>query len=138
MADDRTESKVTTNALCFDGSDGSKWDSWAFKMLAYAAKKKHKEAFLTNFVFGAKEENWTNAEKANKALMEAAWSHIAMVIQGHALKSVIKVTSDNPKEAWDKLKAEFELSEMVCLLPTPKSATWYKGHSSSLCGHANT
>jgi hypothetical protein len=73
----------------------------------------HKKAFLTNFVVGAKEEDWTGAKKANKALMEAAWSHIAMVVQGHALKSVIKVTSENPKEAWDDLKAEFEPNEIT-------------------------
>jgi hypothetical protein len=113
MADNKTESKVTANALYFDGSDDSKWDAWAFKMLAYAAKKKHKKAFTTKFVFGPNEAEWTEVEKANKVLMEGAWSQIAMVVQGHALKSVIKVTSENSKEAWDKLEAEFEPCEIT-------------------------
>jgi hypothetical protein len=34
------------------------------------------------------------------------------VVQGHTLKSIIKVRSENPKVAWDKLKSEFEPSEI--------------------------
>jgi hypothetical protein len=112
MTDEKSNMKTTT-ALYFDGKDETKWDAWAFKMLAYASKKGHKEAFLTKFKYGADESKWTEVEKANKKFESAAWSQLAMVVQGHALKSVIKVTSENPKEAWDKLKAEFEPTEIA-------------------------
>ena len=109
----RTDGVRMSDALYFDGKDDSKWDAWAFKMLAYAAKKGHKQAFLKDYVFASEdEEDWTEDEKSQKVLMEAAWSQLALMVQGHALKSVIKVRSENPKEAWDKLKAEFEPSEI--------------------------
>jgi hypothetical protein len=44
--------------------------------------------------------------------MEAASSQISLSVQGHALKSVMKVRSENSKEAWDKLTEEFEPSEI--------------------------
>jgi hypothetical protein len=114
MTDEKSNMKSTT-ALYFTGKDETiKWDTRAFKMLAYASNKKgHKEAFRTKYKFGTDETKWTQVEKANTKLESAAWSQLAMVVQGHALKSVIKVTSENPKEAWDKLKAEFEPTEIA-------------------------
>ncbi len=111
MAEDRNDAVMKT--LHFDGEDETKWDTWRFKMLAYAGKKGHKEAFLTDYKFGEDKEKWSDKEKANKVLMEAAWSQIALMVQGHALKSVMKVRSENPKEAWDKLTEEFEPKEIT-------------------------
>jgi hypothetical protein len=101
-----------SNALYFDGKDDSKWDAWAFKMLAYASKKGHKQVFLKDFKLSKDEDNWTDTKKAQKVLMEAVWLQLTLMVQGHTLKSVIKVHSENPKEAWDKLKSEFETSEI--------------------------
>jgi hypothetical protein len=101
------------SSLHFDGEDATKWEVWSFKMLAYAAKKGHKAAFLTDYQLGADEEKWTEAEKVKKVLMEAAWSQLALMVQGHTMNSVIVVKSEDPKEAWDKLKEEFEPKEIV-------------------------
>ena len=104
MAEDRSETK----ALNFDGEDEKLWGAWSFKMLAYAAKKGHEEAFTTEYKFGEDKEKWSDDMKANKVLNDAAWSQIALSVQGHALKSVMKVKSKIAKEAWDKLQEEFE------------------------------
>ena len=45
MAKDKNE---LSKALHFDGEEYSKWDAWSFKMVAYAAKKGHEEAFTTD------------------------------------------------------------------------------------------
>jgi hypothetical protein len=103
-----------TSALHFDGEAATKWEVWLFKMLAYAAKKGHKAAFLTDYQLGADETKWTEAEKAKKVLMEAAWSQLALMVQGHAMNSIIAVKSEDPKEAcWDKLKEEYEPKEII-------------------------
>ena len=34
-----------TKSLYFDGEDETKWEAWSFKMMAYAQKKGHAEAF---------------------------------------------------------------------------------------------
>ncbi len=66
MAEDRNDAVMKT--LHFDGEDETKWDTWRFKMLAYAGKKGHKEAFLTDYKFGEDKEKWSDKEKANKPL----------------------------------------------------------------------
>jgi hypothetical protein len=67
--------------LHFDGVDDTKWDAWSFKMFAFASKKMgHKDAFTTNFEFGDDKTKWTEAEKANKVLMEAVWSQIVLTV----------------------------------------------------------
>jgi hypothetical protein len=75
----KTDGVKMSNALYFDGKGDSKWDAWAFKMLAYASKKGHKQAFLKDFKFSDDENNWTDAEKAQKVLMEAAWSQLTLM-----------------------------------------------------------
>ena len=72
-------------------------------MIAYAAKKGHEDAFMTDYKLDMDPTTWTADDKANKVLMEAAWTQIALFVQGHALKSVMKVKSLDPKEAWDRL-----------------------------------
>jgi hypothetical protein len=82
-------------------------------MLAHAGKKGHKSAFLTDLSAVANPDALTVKEKANKVAMEGAWAALALVVQKHALKSVIKVRSENPCQAWHKLKDEFEPSQIV-------------------------
>ena len=110
---EKSSRRAEENALYFDGEDGTKWDAWQFKMLAYAAKKGHEDAFTTAYKFGADESKWTTQDKANKVLMKAAWAQIAMFVHGHALKSVMKVKSKNPREAWERLEKEFAPKEIL-------------------------
>jgi hypothetical protein len=112
MTGDDKEVK-TTSSLCFNGEDDAKWEAWSFKMLAHAAKKGHKSAFSTDLSVVANPEPLTDEEKANKVAVEGAWAALALVVQKHALKSVIKVRSENLHEAWQKLKDEFEPSQIV-------------------------
>jgi hypothetical protein len=82
-------------------------------MLAHAAKKGCEPAFAADLSAVANPDGLTDEEKANKVAMEGAWAALALVVQKHALKSVIKVRSENPHEAWQKLKDEFEPSWIV-------------------------
>ena len=112
MASDDKNDKET-RALYFDGEDETKWEAWSLKTLAYAQKKGHAEAFTKTFEFGSDESKWTEAEKAHKVKMQAAWSQLALCVLGHALKSVMRVKSMDPKEAWDRLREEYELAEIT-------------------------
>jgi hypothetical protein len=112
MASDEKSDKVHSG-LSFDGEDKTKWESWNFKMLAYAQKRGYEAAYTTVLEFASDDETkWTDAEKANKVLMKAAWSQLALCVLGHALKIVTRVKSKNPKEAWDRLKEEFKPAEI--------------------------
>ena len=114
MADEKKrETASAESALYFDGSDVTKWPDWQFKMLAYAAKKGHKKAFLEDLEVPSDKSTWSEDNKTDHELMEAAWSQLALVVHGHALKSVRRIKSEDPKEAWDKLREEFEPSEIV-------------------------
>ena len=110
---EKSSSRAEENALYFDGEDATKWDAWNFKMLAYAAKKGHEDAFTTEYFVPEKEKDWTEENKAQKVLMKAAWAQIAMFVHGHALKSVMKVKSKNPREAWERLEKEFAPKEIL-------------------------
>jgi hypothetical protein len=63
---------------------------------------------------------WTDAKKSSKKMMKASWSQITLTVQGHTLKRVMKVKSLNPKEAWDRLKEEYEPSGMVDVVDLQK------------------
>ena len=115
MVRDDEERSSYRNPLRFTGEDESKWHDWSFKMLAYAHKKGYKEAFLTSFTFGSDKSHWSIEEKANKKMQKDAWAQLAFMLESHALQSVRSVTSRDPKEAWDKLKNEFEPNQMVDL-----------------------
>ena len=110
MADD-DKKDTAREALYFDGEDQTKWEAWSFKMLAYADKKGHEEFFTEEFKFGEDKKKWDEEEKANHVLKKAAWSQLALMVTGHALRSVMQVKTKDPKEAWTKLKDEFEPSE---------------------------
>jgi hypothetical protein len=112
MTDNDKEVK-TTSSLYFNGEDDTKWEAWSFKMLAHAAKKGCESAFATDLSAVANPDALTDQEKANKVTMEGAWATLALVVQKYALKSLIKVRSENPCEAWQKLKDEFEPSQIV-------------------------
>jgi hypothetical protein len=55
MASDEKSVKVAS-ALSFDGEDKTKWESWSFKMLAYAQKRGYEDAFTTVFEFASNDE----------------------------------------------------------------------------------
>jgi hypothetical protein len=110
---------TATRAYCsFNGEDDTKkWEAWSFKMLAHAAKKgAHaakkgcKSAFLTDLSAVVNPAALTDEEKANKVAVEGAWAALALVVQKHVLKSA---RSENPCKAWQKLKDEFEPSQIV-------------------------
>jgi hypothetical protein len=80
-------------------------------MLACAAKKGPESACCLSDLRAAVNPaapSVTAEESAN----EVSRSALALVVQGHALKSVVKVKTENPwYEAWQKLKDEFEPSQ---------------------------
>jgi hypothetical protein len=85
--------------------------------------KKH---FTTNFTFRENLDEWTDAEKANKAMMKSAWSQLALTVQGPTLKIVTKVKNLDSKEAWDRLKEEYEPSEIDDVVDLQKdSVIWF-------------
>jgi hypothetical protein len=59
-------------------------------------------------------DNCTEAEQEHEKLMTAAWSQLAFVVKGHALKNVMAVKSKDPREAWIKLA--MDLSQTKCLM----------------------
>jgi hypothetical protein len=69
----------TTSSFCFNGEDDTKWEAWSFKMLACAAKKGCKSAFLTDLSAVVNPAALTDEEdKANKVAMEGAWATLAL------------------------------------------------------------
>jgi hypothetical protein len=45
--------------------------------------------------------------------MKAAWSQLAFVVRGHAVRSVMDTKSEDLREAWKKLTKEFSPNEML-------------------------
>jgi hypothetical protein len=45
--------------------------------------------------------------------MKAAWSQLAFVVRGHAMRSVMDVKTKDPREAWEKLTKEFLPNEIL-------------------------
>jgi hypothetical protein len=116
VQEDDEERSSHKNPLRFTGEDESKWHDWSFKMLAYAHKKGYEEAFHNTYTFPKDQDKWSAEDKANKKMQKDAWAQLAHVLESHALQSVRFVTSKDPKEAWDKLKEEFEPNQMVDLI----------------------
>jgi hypothetical protein len=90
----------------------ARWKDWEFKIMARAGKKGHKEAFVTDCKLSVDKDNCTEAEQEHEKLMTAAWSQLAFVVKGHALKNVMPVKSKDPREAWIKLATD--LSQAKC------------------------
>jgi hypothetical protein len=111
--DSKEEREKTESALYFDGEDGTKWEAWEFKMMAHAGKKGHEEAFVTDYKLDPDASKWSPADKENSKLMKAAWSQLAFVVRGHAMRSVMDVKTKDPREAWEKLTKEFLPNEIL-------------------------
>jgi hypothetical protein len=111
--DSKEETERTESALCFDGEDGTKWEAWEFKMMLHAGKNGHKEAFMTDCKLDADASKWSDEDKENSELMKAAWSQLAFVVRGHAVRSAMDAKSKDPREAWEKLTKEFLPNEIL-------------------------
>jgi hypothetical protein len=82
-------------------------------MMARAGKKGHEEAFVTDYELDTDASEWSPADMENNKLMKAAWSQLAFVVCGHAVRSVMDVKSEDPREAWEKLTKEFLPNEIL-------------------------
>jgi hypothetical protein len=108
-----SEKEDYTKALYFNGEDESKWTIYEFKMLAFAAKKGWKAQFTEKYEHPESRADWDEVDEENYAQQVNAWSQLALSVDGHALKSVMKVKSEIPAEAWAKLKEEFEPTQIT-------------------------
>lgn len=108
-----SEKEDYTKSLYFNGTDEAKWPTFSFKMLAYAAKKGWKKAFLEKYDYPDARKDWDEDDEENYDLEVNAWSQLALAVDGHAMKRVMAVKSENPFEAWSKLMEEFEPTQIT-------------------------
>ena len=108
-----SEKEDYTKSLYFNGTDEAKWPTFSFKMLAYAAKKGWKKAFLEKYDHPDARKDWDEDDEENYDLEVNAWSQLALAVDGHAMKRVMAVKSENPFEAWSKLMEEFEPTQIT-------------------------
>jgi hypothetical protein len=81
-------------------------------------------------------------DRSQEGKQKSPGSSLALMVEGHALKSIMKIKSEDPREAWTtKMKREHEPSKMVdavhlCVCP---SVSWFlKGQSTLVTGKLGT